>query len=104
MVWSVKCLDKTRQYVLVNILDSAKSSELYFSGVRRALPGVQSSELYFTDQSLWSEETQALVRAMETGISQLELNEWVTLDFVRGPDGVQWPMGRNWESIKYLSL
>ena len=48
---------------LVNILDSVKSEVLSISR-----------------QSLGSEETQALVRAMESGVEEVGLNEGVTLD------------------------
>ena len=49
-------------------------------GLVTILDSVKSSELYITDQSLSSEETRALVRAMETGVERLELDIGVTLD------------------------
>ena len=52
-----------RGYCLVNILDSVKSKVLGIIG-----------------QSLSSEETQALVQAMESGVEYLLLNGEVTLD------------------------
>ena len=44
------------------------------------MDSVKSKELYIQRQFLGSEETQALVRAMESGVESVELDEEVTLD------------------------
>ena len=44
------------------------------------LDNVKSEQLYIWRQSLGSEETQAMVRAMESGVECLELYKGVTLD------------------------
>ena len=44
------------------------------------LDSVKSDWLYITRQSLGIEETQALVRAMDSGVKKLNLNVGVTLD------------------------
>ena len=44
------------------------------------LDSVRSDWLYITRQSLGIEETQALVRAMDSGVKKLNLNVGVTLD------------------------
>ena len=44
------------------------------------LDSVKSNLLIIISQSLSSEETQALVRAMESGVLEVRLNKDVTLD------------------------
>ena len=49
-------------------------------GLLTFLDNVKSKELWISRQSLDSEETQALVRAMESGVEEVVLNGGVTLD------------------------
>ena len=66
-------------------LTSSVTGSVYISDVSGCdlvtiLDSVQSAGLWITSQSLDREETQALVRAMESRVQQLGLNGGVTLD------------------------